>query len=270
MDLSYKSFLATVILSTSSFTANAADNVDVAQFFALDISLNLNKEEVPSEGDYLVAEVGMKNVGETDANIKYWVSVDGPQGLSFPAKAVVSTNSSDFEVDADNVEEGASLNFKRGIWMRDYMSDGVYVVSVEGVNTDTGQKFQQSAQFTKGIDSDGGKKTSGLSIQSKLLSADHFGPGGGYALISMDIENTTSQPVEVEFWVNAVASNGFDIPVYSRVTKTIEPNETEMIVRGFWLDAAYPDGEYVITPQFIETGSGERVDFELNVFKGAL
>ncbi|MGR5207583.1 MULTISPECIES: RbmA family biofilm matrix protein [Vibrio] len=268
MNIRFGSYFSAFLLSISPFVTNATETPTSESAFALDISIELSKEQVDNTGGYVSASIGMENVGEIDANIKYWVSVTGPQGLSFPAKSVVSANSSEFQV--DDVEEGTRLNFKRGIWVRDYMSDGIYEVSVEGVNIDTGAPFKQSVQFTKGVDTDGGKRISGLTIQSKLLSADNFGSEGGYALISMDIQNTSSQPIEVEFWVNAVAANAFDIPVHARVTRIIAPNSTEQIVRGFWLDATYPDGEYVVTPQFFETVSGERVDFQLKLFKGAL
>lgn len=262
MNSMYKSFFVGGLLLSSPFITSAAEPAT----FALNASIELSNTQLDANGGYLNASVNMENVGDIDANIKYWISVKGPQGLSFPAKAVVNTNSSEFEV--DEVEEGASLAFNRGIWIHDYMNNGDYVVSLEGVNTDTGDIFQYSAEFTKGTGVDGTKKVGDLEVNAQLIGADNFPVEGGYTTLSFAIDNTGMSASEVEFWINAQAPNGLDIPVFSRVSRVLQPGDNYFVVRGFWLDENYPNGEYIIKPQLYNKQSGKRVEYELKVYKG--
>ena len=262
MNSMYKSFFVGGLLSLSSLSISAAEPAT----FALDASILLSNETLDAEGGYLSASVNMKNVGDADANIKYWISVKGPQGLSFPAKAVVNTNSSTFEV--DEVEEGTSLAFNRGIWVYDYMNNGIYTVSLEGVNIDTGDTFQYTAEFTKGVDLDGTKTVGDIEVNANLISSNNFPSEGGYATVSFEMDNVGLSPVDVEFWINTKAPNGFDIPVYSRVSRVIQPGESEFVIRGFWLESMYPDGKFIVKPQLYNKQSGERIGYELEIYKG--
>lgn len=262
MNSIYKSFFVGTLVSLSSLSISAAEPAT----FALDASILLSNEALDAEGGYLSASVNMKNVGDVDANIKYWISVKGPQGLSFPAKAVVTANSSNFEV--NEVEEGTSLAFNRGIWVYDYMNNGTYTVSLEGVYVDTGDTFQYTAEFTKGVDLDGTKTVGDIEVNANLISSNNFPSEGGYSTVSFEMENKGQSPASVEFWITAKAPNGFDIPVYSRVSRVIEPGESEFVIRGFWLESIYPDGKYIVKPQLYNKQTGERIGYELEIYKG--
>ncbi len=265
MNNMYKHFFIGGLLSVSSLSINAAVPLPFVE--GLDASIDLSSESLGEDGGHLTASVSLTNTGEEDVNIKYWITVKGPQGLIFPAKSVVGTNSSVFGT--DEVEDGDTLMFDRGIWVYDYMNDGAYVVSLEGVNTDTGDTFQQTAQFTKGINN-GIKSLGDLDIEAYMVGTDHVSSDGGYTVLAFNVGNNGTMPANVEFWINASAPNGFDIPVHAREHHVIAPGASKDVLRGFWLDAAYPDGDYVIKTQLYNKDTGERVEYKVDLIKGML
>lgn len=262
MNNMYKSCVAGGFLLMAPALLSAAE----PEAFSLDTSITLSNDTLGVDGGYLVASVSLDNTGETDANIKYWISVKGPQGLIFPAKSVVDANSTAYEV--DDVEENSALEFDRGIWIYDYMNNGTYVVSLEGINTDTGERFREVVEFTKGIN-DGIKAIGDLEITAAVEGVKLIPSEGGYTSFSFNVENKGLTPAEVELWINAGAPNGFDIPVHARIQRTIPAGGgTVDIHRGFWLDATYPDGNYIIKPQLYNRETGERIEYKLEITKG--
>ncbi len=264
MNNMYKHFFIGGLLSVSSLSINAAEPLPFVE--GLDASIDLSSESLGEDGGHLTASVSLTNTGEEDVNIKYWITVKGPQGLIFPAKSVVGISSSVFAT--DDIEEGDTLMFDRGIGVYGYMNDGAYVVSLEGVNTDTGDTFQRTAQFTKGINN-GIKSLGDLDIEAYIVGTDHVSPDGGFAAFAFNVTNNNMAiPANIEFWINASAPNGFDIPVHAREHHVIAPGASKDVLRGFGLDAAYPDGDYVIKFQLYNKDTSERVEYKLDIFKG--
>ncbi|CAM2996902.1 RbmA family biofilm matrix protein [Vibrio neptunius] len=234
--------------------------------FLLDAQIQLSKNEIPTEGGYLSANINLTNIGDEEADLKYWVSVTGPKGIVFPAKAVVGVNSSEF--DSENIEEGSALHIERGIWVREYMDDGLYKVAVEGVNVKTGKTFSKSESFAKGVSIEQPATIDGLILESYVVNDTTYPSEGGYLILDLQAHNTRTEAANIEFWVTAIGPDGLAIPVHARVLETVPALEELSIIRGFTLDASYPDGEYTIVPQLYDVDSGQRVEGALKVYKG--
>ncbi|KJY72138.1 RbmA protein [Vibrio coralliilyticus] len=254
-----------IALSTS-LSVFAVENQMANEEFLLDAQIQLSKNQVPTEGGYLSASIDLTNIGDGDASLKYWVSVKGPKGIVFPAKSVVGVNSSEF--DSENIEEGSALHIERGIWVREYMDDGLYQVAVEGVNVETGKTFSKSETFAKGVSIEQPAAIDGLILEAFAVNDTIFPSEGGYLILDLQAHNTRDQSANIEFWVTAVGPDGLAIPVHARVLKSVPALEELSIIRGFTLDASYPDGEYTIVPQLYDVDSGKRVEGAIKVYKG--
>ena len=254
-----------IALSTS-LSVFAADNQSENEEFLLDAQIQLSKSQVPTEGGYLSASIDLTNIGGDDADLKYWVSVKGPKGIVFPAKSVVGLSSSEF--DSENIEEGSALHIERGIWVREYMDDGLYQVSVEGVNVETGKSFSKSETFAKGVSLEQPAAIDGLILEAFAVNDTVYPSEGGYLILDLQAQNTREEAANIEFWVTAIGPDGLAIPVHARILKSVPAFDELSIIRGFTLDASYPDGEYTIVPQLYDVDSGKRVEGAIKVYKG--
>ncbi|RBW63653.1 RbmA protein [Vibrionales bacterium C3R12] len=249
--ISFTSLFTTMSVSADESTQQTSANIE------------LSTQNIQETGGYLSADIFINNKSNDFENIKYWLSVKGPKGLSFPAKSVVQGDNSNIET----VETGSILSFSRGIWIRDYMEDGLYTVSIEGVNTDTGVIFKESSQFVKGVDLLNPAVIDGLSLQVSLSIASSIPSDGGYLPLYIDVQNAREIPASVEFWITAEGPDGLNIPINSRQALTIGGEDSYTKARGFRFDASYPKGEYVLTTQMYDVASGQHIEYSLSVFK---
>lgn len=259
------SLLVGCLMLATPFSTVSASETTAADIEKIATSIELSTQQLTEVGGYIVADVTVKNAGTDAADLKYWISVKGPKGLVFPAKAVVQVNSSEFE--ADSVESGSALKLRRGIWVRDYMDNGLYTVSIEGVNTETGQIFKETTQFAKGVDLLNAANLDGLTLNTALAFETSVPSDGGYIPLFVEIDNARDFAANVEFWITAEGPAGLNIPVQSRVFLDINAGDSYTKSRGFKFDASYPAGEYNFIAQMYDTATGKRVERSIIVVK---
>lgn len=249
--ISFASLFTTMSVSADESTQQTSANIE------------LSTQNIQETGGYLSADIFINNKSNDFENIKYWLSVKGPKGLSFPAKSVVQGDNSNIET----VETGSILSFSRGIWIRDYMEDGLYTVSIEGVNTDTGVVFKGSSQFVKGVDLLNPAVIDDLSLQVSLPIESNISSDGGYLPLYIEVKNARETLASVEFWITAEGPDGLNIPVNARQVLDINGQDSYNKTRGFWFDPNYPKGEYVLTTQMYDVTSGKHIEYSLSIFK---
>ncbi|EJL6653316.1 hypothetical protein VCSRO55_2823 [Vibrio cholerae] len=250
-----------LLFSTASYA-----EVDCELQPVIEANLSLNQNQLASNGGYISSQLGIRNESCETVKFKYWLSIKGPEGIYFPAKAVVGVDTAQQESDA--LTDSRMLNVTRGIFIPDYLADGVYTVSLQIV-TEDGDIFKASQYFAKGVTAvDETPNLDGLQVdvQNQFLMSE-LGSNGGHVPFAITLNNTRETPAKVEFWMSAVGPNGLIIPVHAREKWTVAPSGTFYKVRGFTFDKSYPEGEYTINAQVVDIVSGERVEQLMTVVK---
>lgn len=249
-----------LLYSSASF---AEVNCETLPLIEADITLS--QSQVSSTGGYISSQLDIANESCESVKFKYWLSVKGPEGIYFPAKAVVGVDTIQQESVALNI--GRMLNVTRGIWIPEYISDGKYTVSLQIV-AESGEVFKTEEVFVKGIDPNSLPETDGLTVEVKnQLEISSIESEGGYVPFTVELDNGRETDASVEFWMTAVGPNGLIIPVNSREKMIITARGSYSKARGFTMDKSYPAGEYVINTQVVDVESGKRVETLLVIVK---
>lgn len=228
--------------------------------------VTLNQNQLPSEGGYISTQLSIANENCGSVKFKYWLSVAGPDGLYFPAKAVVGADTSPIESEK-GLREGSNLNITRGIWVPEYMKDGKYTVSLQVVTQD-GQIFNSDEDFAKGVDFNSLPAIDGVTLEvTNQLDIKNVASTGGYVPFSINVENGRDTQAKVEFWMSAIGPHGLVIPVHAREKWTIASGADYSKVRGFWFEEGYPAGYYVIKTEMVDLESGAKTESLLLVIK---
>lgn len=231
----------------------------------IEAKITLSQDVLANSGGYISSQLKITNDSCEPINFKYWLSIKGAQGLYFPAKAVVGVDGSQLE--SSEMDAGRVLNVTRGFWIPQYMADGKYTVSLQVV-TESGQVFKTDKDFVKGVALNSLPELDGLTVDiQNQFNINSVESAGGFVPFNILLTNNRPQSATVEFWMTAVGPNGLIIPVHAREKWTIAANTNYPKVRGFTFDESYPEGEYTINTQVVDTVSGKRVEQLLTVIK---
>ncbi|MEF3022876.1 hypothetical protein V4D05_17225 [Vibrio mimicus] len=257
------SCLASCLALLYSAASFAEVNCETLPLIEADITLS--QSQVASTGGYISSQLDITNESCESVKFKYWLSVKGPEGMYFPAKAVVGVDTAQQESDA--LSTGRMLNVTRGFRIPEYMADGKYTVSLQVV-AENGEVFKADEVFVKGIELNSLPDIDGLTVEVKnQFEIASVESEGGYVPFTIALHNGRETDAEVEFWMTAVGPNGLIIPVNSREKMTVSASTTYSKVRGILMDKSYPAGEYVINTQVVDTVSGKRVEESITVVK---
>lgn len=100
-----------LLFSTASYA-----EVDCELQPVIEANLSLNQNQLASNGGYISSQLGIRNESCETVKFKYWLSIKGPEGIYFPAKAVVGVDTAQQESDA--LTDGRMLNVTRGFWLQ--------------------------------------------------------------------------------------------------------------------------------------------------------
>lgn len=247
------------------FSAASYATVDCESQPLVDANISLSQHQLAATGGYISSQLGIANDSCESVKFKYWLSVKGPKGIYFPAKAVVGVDTAQQESDA--LSTGRTLKVTRGFWIPEYMADGKYTVSLQIV-TENGQIFKANETFVKGVDLNTLPEIDGLTVDiQNQFAIESVENTGGYVPFSVSLNNSRASEATVEFWMTAIGPNGLIIPVHSREKWTVPAGNSTSKVRGFNLDKSFPAGDYIINTQIVDTVSGERVEESITVVK---
>lgn len=255
--------LAASLLLTFSTASYATVDCETQPLISANITLDHN--QLASTGGYISSQLGIANESCETVKFKYWLSVKGPEGIYFPAKAIVGVDTAQQESDA--LTDGRMLNVTRGFWIPEYMADGKYTVSLQIV-AENGEIFKAEEDFAKGVDLNSLPELNGLTVDiQNQFGISSVASTGGFVPFTVDLNNGRDSEANIEFWMTAVGPDGLIIPVNSREKWVIGAGNTYSKVRGINLDKSYPAGEYTINAQVVDTVSGEQVEQLMTVVK---